>query len=183
MGLFRDLTGERYGRLTVQAVGLKTKSGNYKWICLCDCGAEKVLPADHLLRKVQPVQSCGCYRDDRIRETCSPDPNGTAFRLLLGVYKKRSRLKGIEFGLTEEEFRNLTSCDCHYCGAPPEMVIENRPRSGRYVYSSIDRKDPNDGYTPDNSVSCCKSCNYMKWTFSEAEFLERVKAIAKKAGF
>jgi hypothetical protein len=182
MGVFRDLAGERFGRLTVVSFSGKTASGNYKWQCSCDCGASKTLPSDHLVRKAQPVISCGCYRDDRIRETCSPDPDAVAFRLLLGTYKKRSRIKKIAFDLTDEEFSRITSSDCRYCGAAPSLVMMNKPGTGRYIYNSIDRKDPKRGYVADNVTACCKPCNYMKWTLSESEFIARATAIARKAG-
>lgn len=182
MGGFRDLAGERFGRLTVVAFSGKTASGNYKWQCSCDCGVSKTLPSDHLVRKVQPVQSCGCYRDDQTRAACSPDPDAVAFRLLLGSYRKRSRLKGIAFDLTEEAFRQITSSDCRYCGASPSLTISNKPGTGYYTYNSIDRKDPRRGYVTDNVTACCKPCNYMKWTLSEDEFISRAKAIACKAG-
>jgi hypothetical protein len=181
MGTFRDLTGDRFGRLTAVSVGPKNRSGNYTWNCVCDCGAETTLPADHLLRKVQPVKSCGCFRNDRTREACSPNPDQTAFRLLISAYKKRARAKGLAFSLTDEQFRTITSGECHYCGTPPAMVMENRSRTGRYLYSSIDRKDPSQGYTEANSAPCCKTCNYMKWTLSEQEFIQRARAIAAKA--
>lgn len=178
MGSFLNLSGKKFGRLQVTEKAGKNRAGNYIWKCICDCGKEKLIPSDHLVREKQPVTSCGCYRNDRVRERHSPDD--TAFRLLVGVYKKRSRYKNIQFELSEDEFRTLTSSNCIYCGDPPSMVIQNKPKTGSYVYSSIDRKHPNEGYTLSNSVSCCKPCNYMKWVFSEEEFLERVRIIAER---
>ena len=180
MSTFRDLTDKVFGRLTVVGLGVKTRSGNYKWHCRCDCGTQKSVPAGHLLRQIQPVESCGCLRNDRVRLACSPDPNEVAFRLLIGSYKKRAKLRGFEFSLTADRFREITSASCRYCGAAPEMVIENRPKTGRYVYSSIDRRDQAFGYTESNSVPCCKICNYMKWTLSEEEFIRRAIVIASK---
>ena len=52
-----DLTGQRYGRLTVvgpaENVGSRTA-----WRCLCDCGRETVVPT-HRLRSGH-TKSCGC---------------------------------------------------------------------------------------------------------------------------
>lgn len=182
MGKYIDLTGKTFNRLTVISVAGKTDSGNYKWECRCDCGVVKIVSSDHLTRKKQSVQSCGCYRDDQIRKKCSPDPNETAFRLLIGVYKKRARKKGIEFSLSDKEFKDITSSDCVYCGEVPAMTIENKPKTGLYCYNSIDRDDHKKGYSSDNSIPCCKICNYMKWTLTKDEFLLQVKRIAEKTG-
>ena len=178
MGSFLNLAEKKFGRLRVISRGGVNKRGNYLWNCICECGKEKLLPSDHLIRKRKPVTSCGCYRNDRIRERHLP--NETAFRLLVGVYKKRSRYKKIKFELSDDDFRTLTSGACAYCGDPPSMVIQNKPKTGSYTYSSIDRKHSSEGYTLQNSVPCCKPCNYMKWIFSEEEFKARIIKIAER---
>ena len=52
-----DLTGQRYGRLTVIApaphVGRRTA-----WLCRCDCGRETVVTSGHL--RSGHTSSCGC---------------------------------------------------------------------------------------------------------------------------
>ena len=37
-----DIVGNRYGRLLVLSFSSSSKSGS-KWLCLCDCGVEKVV--------------------------------------------------------------------------------------------------------------------------------------------
>lgn len=177
MVAFLDLTGKTFGRLVVISVAGKNRSGNYKWLVECECGNKKEIPSDHLVRERQPVMSCGCYRNDRIREACCPNPDQVAFNLLFLAYKKRARLKKLEFGLDVDEFRNLTGSDCHYCGAPPAQEMRNKPKTGLYVYNGVDKIDPNGNYTISNCVPCCKKCNYMKGTLSVAEFLSHVSSI------
>jgi len=66
MGTLIDLTGRRFGRLTV----IK-RAGSYHppgrawvneplWLCRCDCGQEAVV-IGHNLRGGRTI-SCGCYR-------------------------------------------------------------------------------------------------------------------------
>lgn len=66
MGKFVDLSGERYGRLTVieQAPSRTYPSGqtHTSWLCRCDCGAEVVVASGHL--RNGHTQSCGCYRTE-----------------------------------------------------------------------------------------------------------------------
>lgn len=54
-----DLTGQRFGKLTViRNSGKRSKSRGVYWVCKCDCGNEKVLYSQHL--KHNYVRSCGC---------------------------------------------------------------------------------------------------------------------------
>lgn len=54
-----DLTGRRFGRLTVQRRAENHK-GRTAWACICDCGREKTAIAHDL--KAGKVRSCGCLR-------------------------------------------------------------------------------------------------------------------------
>jgi hypothetical protein len=57
-----DLTGRRYGRLTVIGFAEADKNGNARWLCRCDCGEEIVTRADCL--KIGKTKSCGCLRKE-----------------------------------------------------------------------------------------------------------------------
>ena len=61
MATFKDLTGQRFGRLVVVSLENKQQSGNrerYYWRCKCDCGKDHVVRTDGLTSG--GVQSCGC---------------------------------------------------------------------------------------------------------------------------
>lgn len=62
---YRDLTGQRFGRLTVLE---KTDQRNYKgsvlWLCHCDCGNDVTHSEDALMHN--RIKSCGCYRKTEI---------------------------------------------------------------------------------------------------------------------
>ena len=60
-----DLTGQRFGRLTVIQYDHAEHDGAH-WLCKCDCGAEKVI-AGYLLRN-GGAKSCGCLKSDASRE-------------------------------------------------------------------------------------------------------------------
>ena len=69
-----DLTGERYGRLTVVApapnIGKRTA-----WLCRCDCGKMATARTDHL--RDGHVSSCGCLcRDGIIQRSRSQSCKG-----------------------------------------------------------------------------------------------------------
>lgn len=55
-----DLSGQKYGRLTVLDVAGKTKWGATIWRCLCDCGKETATKASNILSGHS--RSCGCQK-------------------------------------------------------------------------------------------------------------------------
>lgn len=60
----RDLTGERFGRLTaLYSTGEQASDGSYIWMCRCDCGRSVAVPSSVLLSNRS--QSCGCLRRER----------------------------------------------------------------------------------------------------------------------
>ena len=61
MGIFKDLTGQRFERLVVVDTAFKKRQ--WFWNCVCDCG-NKVIVAGCNLRSGN-TNSCGCYRDER----------------------------------------------------------------------------------------------------------------------
>lgn len=59
---FQDLTGKKFGRLTVisrmkDINPTQTKQATH-WLCECDCGQQTVVQAKNL--KTKNSQSCGC---------------------------------------------------------------------------------------------------------------------------
>jgi hypothetical protein len=55
-----DLTGQRFGRLTVVCRVKNHRNGRARWLCRCDCGGERSPQGNHL--KHGKISSCGCYR-------------------------------------------------------------------------------------------------------------------------
>lgn len=58
MGSYIDLTGQRFGKLTVLRKA-KTNNRQVYFECICDCGEHKIVRSDHL-RKGKTT-SCGCH--------------------------------------------------------------------------------------------------------------------------
>ena len=70
MSKFKDLTGMKFGRLTVieRAIDrIDTKGKRHiMWKCLCSCGKTKDISRDSLLSN--RVKSCGCLRAEKTKE-------------------------------------------------------------------------------------------------------------------
>lgn len=83
-----DITGERYGKLTVLGfdhIGNRRRS---YWKCKCDCGREIVLRKDEFIYPYSHSVSCGCWH----REESSKRPRNT----ISGKYTKINK-KQIKF--------------------------------------------------------------------------------------
>lgn len=69
MGKFKDLTGQRFGRLAVISyIPDRRRTGGPEgaWVVQCDCGAYKAV-RPYLLTSGQQV-SCGCLRNEKASE-------------------------------------------------------------------------------------------------------------------
>ncbi len=60
---FIDLTGKRFGKLTVIKRVDDKRQGTF-WLCRCDCGNEKIAETRNLRRGL--TQSCGCLHKESI---------------------------------------------------------------------------------------------------------------------
>jgi hypothetical protein len=70
MGQFVDLTGHRYGKLTVVARAANQDAPStikVAWWCRCDCGAEAVVRANSL--RSGNAKSCGCLKQASGKKT------------------------------------------------------------------------------------------------------------------
>lgn len=56
---FIDLTGQKFGRLTVLK-RVENKGTSIYWLCKCDCGNEKIIRGDSLKQGL--TNSCGCLQ-------------------------------------------------------------------------------------------------------------------------
>lgn len=65
MGQFKDLTGQRFGRLVVESY-TRDKNNRIKWNCVCDCGNKTSVYTHSLMKGI--TKSCGCYNSDYHKE-------------------------------------------------------------------------------------------------------------------
>lgn len=59
-----DLSGEKYGRLTV-ICRAENKNGRTSWLCECDCGSLVEVRGNDM--RMGKVQSCGCIKAEKCR--------------------------------------------------------------------------------------------------------------------
>lgn len=84
-------------------------------------------------------------------------------------YFKRAFDKKMQFELSPIDFNSLTeNVTCVYCGKVGNL--------------GIDRIDSSIGYTHTNCQSCCGTCNLMKKSHNEQDFLNHILSILKYKG-
>jgi hypothetical protein len=101
-----------------------------------------------------------------------------AHKLVFRSYIQGADRLGRDFALTAEQFVALLSSPCAYCGDPGGNTLKISEEPLRY--NGIDRVDNARGYTHENSVACCKTCNSMKGDRTAAEFKEHCTRVATK---
>jgi len=101
----------------------------------------------------------------------------SSFLRIVNYYKVNSKKNNIRFELTNDEIRQLTSSNCHYCGIEPLRISKNKSGKNTYKFNGIDKKDPKIGYILDNCVPCCWECNQLKSDYTYEEFNELINKI------
>lgn len=104
----KDLTGKKFGRLTVinQNIELSKEKRAVIWNCICDCGKYKSIRSNGLLSG--KTQSCGCLRNERVRETLKRDLKGQKFEKLFVLEEVPIDINSIK----TKRVRWLCQCDC-----------------------------------------------------------------------
>ena len=72
-----DLTGKKFGMLTVLKYDRVEGKGHTYWICQCECGTIKSIRKDGLINGT--VVSCGCYGHKKVSETHTIDLTNQSF--------------------------------------------------------------------------------------------------------
>lgn len=144
-----DITGKRYGRLTV--IKRVPSNGLTKWLCRCDCGNEIEALGNNLKRG--HTISCGCYRDEsRVKVKTI---HGYTHTRAYGVW---SKIKGRCYQKNNPSYpryggRGIGMCD-EWRDNPEAFIkwaYENGYRDdAKYGECTVDRIDNNKGYSPDN---------------------------------
>lgn len=182
-GEYLDISNQTYGYLTVLKIVEKRTSSNNGtiWNCICKCGKMIDVPSNRLRRGI--TKSCGCLYNERNKEVHRVGKGVAGLNLLFCRYKACAKKRNLKFELNKKEFKHITSLECYYCGAKPKQTSthgtgdEESKNYAIYTYNGIDRIDNNLGYTIDNCVPCCKTCNSAKMDLTILKFLDWVKQI------
>lgn len=173
--------GKTYNFLKIESLDseiytYKSKSVKKTYFnCQCECGNYKKILAGNVLNNT--IKSCGCKKKQLIAkaniEYYGENKQLSVEKRMYSDYK----LHGKAFDLTFEEFNKIIQLNCNYCGSAPNHLRFNKSKKLSALLNGVDRLDSTKGYTKDNCVPCCTTCNYMKNTLSVTTFLEHIKKI------
>jgi hypothetical protein len=150
MAALVDLSGQRFGRLTVQRRHGSSCS-HATWLCICDCGAQAITTTTHL--KKGHTSSCGCVAVAARRKTgLSRATHGhTRQHIVSPEYRTWSGMHTRCSNQSDKNFarygaRGITVCD--RWSAFEAFLADMGPRPS--LSHSIERNDNDGNYEPGN---------------------------------
>ena len=140
MAKFRNLVGQKFGRLTVIDRAENARCGRTMWRCKCECGNEIVAFGLNISRGA--TKSCGCLYEERAHRLS----HTRLHRIWTGMKTRCTNPKHHEFH--NYGGRGITVCDewKNDFQSFYDWAISN----GYADDLTIDRVDNNRGYSPEN---------------------------------
>ena len=143
-----------------------------------DCGVIKSVPAQSILgrdnsqyNKTGETLCSNCANKRMVGEKNSQYKHGNN---RFCEYRSNARRRQLEFNLSIEEFEELVSKECHYCGGFSVDRFEKSRGQG------IDRKNSEIGYVSSNCVPCCSTCNFVKNSMRYDDFIKYIRKLYKR---
>lgn len=171
--MIRDLTGQKFGKLTpikiVNAPRADLK-GTY-WKCNCECGNVKVIRSNAITSG--GTVSCGCHRELNSVIVNHKGYGVSAMNTLKRRYRIEAAQRGFVFELSDYFFSMIIKENCTYCGSPPSNKAVSK--GGCIIYNGIDRVENTIGYIESNVQPCCGVCNRLKYKDSLIDFKNYIK--------
>jgi hypothetical protein len=107
-----DLTGQAFDKLTVIRFDGRRNKETY-WLCQCECGKQKVVDSQYLVRNRDYTRSCGCNNGSRLE-----DITGFKFGRLTVLSRSETKTK---------DKHARWNCECE-CGNIRIVIAKNLKR-------------------------------------------------------
>ena len=141
--MYEDLTGKKFGRLTVLEFDSKTNDRKIKWKCICECGNNTSVTGKNLRNGT--TKSCGCLHREKFNHVIHGKRNTRIYRIwrnMLNRCECKSHTEYPRYG-----GRGITVCS----EWKNFIAFYDWSMSNGYTDNlSIDRKDVNGNYCPEN---------------------------------
>jgi hypothetical protein len=145
MLMLKDITGLKFGNLTVVSREKNNAGGTAMWLCVCDCGEKRIVEGTGL--RAGRNKSCGC-KSPRFKSTKFPDhplKQTRTYKIWYGMQRRCYEAK------SEKEKKLYANKGIIVCDRWIESFDNFLNDMGKApLRHSIDRIDGNKGYSPEN---------------------------------
>lgn len=152
MAKVNDLTGKKFGKLTVVSRAGNSKTGKAMWNCVCDCGKQKKNPVSGYDLKSGKVRSCGCLYFE-----CNKGSNKTHGKSKTRLYHVWSSMKGRCQNQNATEYSNYGGRGIRVCNAWMKdfeeferWAIASGYKELPHGECTLDRINSDGDYSPEN---------------------------------
>lgn len=168
MGKYKDLTGKKFGRLTVIKDAGRNTNSKVLWECSCDCGNTLVAVAGHILNG--NTKSCGCFQKERASNSSTKHSMSKTkeYRAWVSIKQRVLNNDNPDYNIygnlgMEESWKNDFMAFYNHIGPCPD--------DGKKY--SVDRIDTSRGYFPLN----------IRWATDEVQARNKIKSTRNTSGF
>ena len=189
--------GDKYGLFTIIGTTKKITGKNAKsgikylyYICECECKRIKEVPKFNLINGNS--YSCGCVG----RGENTLPPGEATLNEKYVVCKYGAQCRDLSFDLTKEQYVDIVTGLCFYCGECPKpynrylkkdgsknaaaiksKITQHAIDNGWANINTVDRINSDLGYSVENCVPSCWPCNLMKMDSVKDDFIDQVYKI------
>lgn len=159
---FIDLTGQTFGRLTVISYQLTDCYHYALWLCRCSCGSDCTIKGTSL--RFGRTQSCGCLHKERLIARCTT--HGDTHSRLYNTYNNILKRCYNKNEVSYKDYGERGIGVCEEWRSSYETFRDWAHSNGYRDDLTIERKDVNRGYEPENCTWIPKSQQNLNRTDS-----------------
>lgn len=175
MSKIKDITGQKWNKLTAIKFVKSTGKHGHIWLWKCDCGNKKEILIYSV--KIGNTTSCGCNNHKK----GSLSYLWTGYKEIPGEFfyniQNSANKRKLKFNLSIKYLWKLYKKQNKKC-AISGIKIGFHDEDGRKNSASVDRIDSTKGYIKGNIQWVHKTINKIKQTLSNKEFIQWCKIIS-----
>jgi hypothetical protein len=147
----KDISGQRFGRLTAISKAQRSTGGKTMWECKCDCGNSTVVALSNLTGG--KTQSCGCLRNEDIsaRAKTHGESHTRLYHVWQGMRERCESERHISYNLYGG--RGISVCpewNQSYVAFRDWALANGYDVNAKRGDCTLDRIDVNANYSPEN---------------------------------